>query len=258
MKINTTLTGLATLSLTVAISSNLYAGWDDLLKKAEETGKELIEQQTGSDSAATGTTLDTDTLIKGLKEALEVGSRRAIEGISQSGGYLNNPDIRIPLPKGVDQAAGLMRQYGLGSQVDQFEQSMNQAAEKAAPQATEIIITALRGMTIEDAKRIFNGPDDAATQYFRDKTYSNLTALFRPSIKESMGQVGVTRYYNDLAGEAKQLPMVNQMVDLDLENHVTTKALDGLFAVLADEEARIRKDPAARTTDILKSVFGGS
>jgi len=256
MKLKTTLTGISSLTLALALSSNLYAGWDDLLKKAEDAGKELIEQNTSSDTAASTTNLDTDTLIKGLKEALEVGSRRAIDGISQSGGYLDNPAIRIPLPQGVDQAAGLMRQYGLGDQVDQFEQSMNRAAEKAAPQATEIIISALRGMTIEDAKRIFNGPDDAATQYFRDKTYNHLTELFRPSVRESMSEVGVTRYYNDLAGEAKQLPMVNQMVDLDLENHVTTKALDGLFSVLAAEEGKIRQDPAARTTDILKSVFG--
>lgn len=245
-------------ALSLPFAHTASAGFGDFLKKLEDTGKEALESNLGTSDSSTSslpTSLDTDTLIQGLKEALEVGSRRAIDTISQDGGYLNNANIRVPLPAPLDQAASLLNKMGMEQQVQQFEESMNRAAEKAAPHATELIIGALKAMTIEDAKRIYNGPDNAATEYFREKTSARLTELFKPSITESMNDVGVTRYYGVVAEEAKQLPYIGNNLDINLENHVTEKALDGLFAVLAEEEKKIRENPAARTTELLKKVF---
>ncbi|WP_299176925.1 DUF4197 domain-containing protein [uncultured Neptuniibacter sp.] len=235
----------------------LHAGWADKLKEAvqdEELQKQVIGTAVGSSTTST-TSLDTQTLIDGLKEALEVGSKRAISEISQPGGYLDNQQIRIPLPDGIDDVASLLRKYGLEQQVDQFEESMNRAAEKAAPQATDLIVNAVKEMTFEDAKKIYEGADDSATEYFKSKTSDQLRALFQPSVKESLGEVGATRYYSELAGEAKDIPFVGDKVNVDLDSYVTEEALNGLFTMLAAEEKRIRENPAARTTDLLKKVF---
>lgn len=240
-------------------SVTAYAGWADKLKDAvkdEEVQKQVLDA-VGSSGSTSGkiANLDTETLINGLKEALEVGSKRAIEGISQPGGYLNNKDIRIPLPKSIDKVASLLRKYGLSSQVDQFEESMNRAAENAAPQATDLIVNAVKEMSFEDAKKIYQGPDDAATQYFKEKTSDKLRELFQPSVKESLGQVGATRYYGELASEAKDIPYVGDKVNVDLDSYVTEEALNGLFTMIAAEEKQIRENPAARTTELLKKVF---
>jgi hypothetical protein len=132
---------------------------------------------------------------------------------------------------------------------------MNRAAEKAAPKATEYFLNALKAMTFEDAKKIYEGSDDAATRYFQDKTSGDLESTFKPIIKDAMQQVGATRYYQQMVDEASKYPLVGDM-DLNLENHVTDKALEGLFLMLAEEEKKIRQDPVARSTDLLKQVFG--
>lgn len=245
-------------ALSLSFTPTATAGFGDLIKKLEDSGKEVLDKQIngeGASGSALPTSLDTETLIQGLKEALEVGSRRAIDTISQDGGYLNNTNIRVPLPAPLDKAASLLNKMGMEKQVQQFEESMNRAAEKAAPHATDLIVGALKEMTIEDAKRIYDGPDNAATEYFREKTSARLTELFKPSIAESMNDVGVTRYYGVVAEEAKQLPYVGSNLNVNLEDHVTEKALDGLFTVLAEEEKKIRENPAARTTELLKKVF---
>jgi hypothetical protein len=240
------------------LATPLHAGWGDLLKEAvqdEDLQKQVIDAVGGSSTTGKTTNLDTNTLIEGLKEALEVGSNRAIEEISQPGGYLDNTNIRIPLPDTIDTAASLLRKYGLGSQVDQFEESMNRAAENAAPQATALIVDAIKQMSFEDAKKIYEGSDDAATQYFKEKTSDQLRSLFQPSVKSSLNEVGATRYYGELADEAKEIPYVGDKLNVDLDNYVTEEALNGLFTMLAAEEKKIRENPAARTTDLLKKVF---
>jgi hypothetical protein len=245
--------------LSCSIAATAFAGFGDLLKKVEESGKQLIEQKTTTPSS-TGSTanssLDYNTVIAGLKEALEVGSRQAIESVSQENGYFNNAQIKIPLPEQLQQISGLLKQYGLGSQVEQFELSMNRAAEQAAPEATEILVTAIKDMSIEDARNILNGPDNAATEYFREKTSTRLGELFRPSVETSMNQVGVTKYYGDLTKQATKVPMVGNLAqNYNLEDYVTEGALNGLFTMIAEEEKKIRENPAARTTDLLKQVF---
>lgn len=249
--------GIALLSLT--ITATAFAGFGDLLKKVEESGKQLIEQKTSTPSTSDSTadsSLDYNTVIAGLKEALEIGSRQAIETVSQKDGYFSNAQIKIPLPGQLQQASGLLRKFGLGSQVDQFELSMNRAAEQAAPEATEILVSAIKDMSIDDARTILNGPDNAATEYFREKTSTRLTELFHPSVKTSMDQVGVTKYYGELTQEAAKVPMVGDLAqNYNLEDYVTQGALDGLFTMLAAEEKKIRENPAARTTELLKQVF---
>ncbi len=149
----------------------------------------------------------------------------------------------------------LLKQYGLEGQVNSFEESMNRAAEKAAPQATDLIVSAIKDMSFEDAQKIYSGSDGAATQYFKEKTSDKLRALFQPSVEASLDEVGATRYYNDLAKKAKDIPYVGDKINIDLNHYVTEEALDGLFSMLAVEEKSIRENPVSRTTDILQKVF---
>ena len=202
--------------------------------------------------------LSEDKIARGLKEALEVGVKNAVSRVSRTDGYLGNPDIRIPLPDTLRKVEGLVRGAGYGAQVDAFRKSMNRAAERAAPRAKSIFWDAVRGMTIQDARAILEGPDDAATSYLREQTSSRLEDLFRPEVHDAMDRVDVTRRYQDLTGRIASLPFVGRLADLDLDGYVTQEALDGLFYVLAQEERSIRQDPAARVTDLLEEVFGGT
>jgi len=241
------------LLLTAIYSTSTYADWGSFFEDLTKTGTELLSDDTSTNP--TSTALDYNTIVSGLKEALDVGTRQAIENVSQKDGYLANELIRIAMPPELQQASGLMRKFGLGTMADEFEQSVNHAAEAAAPQATNLIVDAIKDMSIEDANSILNGSDDAATQYFRDKTSSQLTELFRPSIETSLNQVGTTKYYNDLTGQVAALPLVGETINLDLPDYVTEQALNGLFTVIAQEEKKIRDNPAARTTELLKQVF---
>jgi uncharacterized protein DUF4197 len=244
-------TSVILLLITGIYSTSIFADWGDLLDDIIVTGKEVLSDNTDPSSS-----LDYDTIVSGLKEALDVGTRQAIESVSKTDGYLANELIRITMPPELQQASDLMRQFGLSEQADQFEQSMNHAAEKAAPEATNIIVNAIKNMSIEDANDILQGPDDAATVYFKEKTSSQLTELFYPSIEDSLNQVGTTKYYNDLTHEIAAIPFVGENVNLDLPDYVTEQALNGLFTIIAQEEKNIRENPAARTTELLKQVFG--
>lgn len=195
-----------------------------------------------------------EQITAGLKEALRVGTEHAVELTSQAGGYFGNPRIRIPMPPRLKRLADTLKAMGLTRQVDEFVLSMNRAAEQAAPQATAIFLDAITAMTFEDARRILEGQEDEATRYFRAQTSARLTALFRPIVHGSMEQVGVTRLYQELTARYTALPLASRP-DLDLDHYVTMKSLDGLFLLVADEERRIRTDPAARVTAILQEVF---
>lgn len=238
-----------TLLLLLLITPAAQADWGKMLEDFKDAGKLIL----GQESNVAG--LDNDTMINGLREALEIGSRRAISTIGQQGGYLNNPEIRIPLPPRVQQASDLMRQFGMDQLADDFETSINRAAEHAAPQATELLINAIKTMTIEDAREILQGEDDAATRYFEDKTRPQLVTLFSPVVDNALNQVGATRYYNQLDDQMQAIPMLGQNLNMDLTQYVTDQALTGLFVMLAEEEQNIRENPAARTTDLLKEVF---
>jgi len=217
------------------------AGLSDLLKGAQETF--------GSKGG-----LSNDEIIQGLKEALQIGTQNAVKLVSKPDGYYQNPDIKIPLPESVQKVEKLLRAAGYGAKVDSFELSMNRAAERAAPEAKSIFGDAIRQMTFDDAKKILNGRDNEATLYFENKTSDRLQEIFKPIVKDAMGEVGVTQSFQDLNARAQSLPF-GKSLSFDLDQYVTDGALKGLFKMLAEEEKRIRTEPAARVTDLLKKVF---
>lgn len=198
--------------------------------------------------------LTEEGIAAGLKEALRVGTENAAVLAAQPGGYSGNAKIRIPLPASLNRMADTLRAMGLGRQVEEFALSMNRAAEQAAPQATAIFVDAITAMTFEDARRVLEGQEDEATRYLKAKTVTRLYGLFRPVVHGSMEQIGVTRLYQALTTRYVALPLVRRP-DLDLDHYVTVKSLDGLFHLLAEEERRIRTDPSARVTALLREVF---
>lgn len=197
---------------------------------------------------------DSKTVAAGLKEALSIGTVNAVMNVSQTDGYLGNSLIKIPLPEKAQKAAKLLNSLGMQKQVDEFIVSMNRAAEKAAPHAKSLFTTAVREMTFQDAMNILRGNDTAATDYLRSKTSDQLYKAFLPSVRSVMNEVGVTRSYKRMMDKALATRLVRRE-DIDLDDHVTSKALAGLFHMVGNEEQKIRKDPAARVTDLLKKVF---
>jgi hypothetical protein len=199
--------------------------------------------------------LSDDTIVAGLKEALEVGTRSAVTRTSRADGYFGNPLIRIGLPDSLDPMAKGLRAVGFGHKMDELELAMNRAAERAAGEATDVFWSAIRQMTFADARAILGGDDTAATDYFDRTTRDELRRRFEPIVSEKMRQVGLVRFYNDLVARYMTLPLTRKP-PVDMRSYVTERALDGLFAILGDEERKIRADPGARTTDLLRQVFG--
>jgi hypothetical protein len=191
-----------------------------------------------------------------LKQALQVGTENAVKLTGRTDGYFRNEAIKIVLPEQLRTLGSGLRTVGLGAQVDQLELGMNRAAERAAPRAKQIFWDAIGAMTIDDARRILGGGDTAATEYFKGKTSDSLASAFRPIVEASMREVGVTRQYTELHRRAQAIPFLN-VEAYDLDRYVVTRALDGLFHVVGEEEKKIRTDPAARVTELLREVFGG-
>jgi Protein of unknown function (DUF4197) len=190
----------------------------------------------------------------GLKQALQVGTESAVKLTGKTDGYFSNQAIKILMPERLRTIERGLRTVGYGSEVDELVLSMNRAAEHAAPEAKKIFWDAIGKMTIDDAQRILNGAPTAATDYFKDKTSASLTLAFRPIVDRAMNTVGTTRQYNELLARAQAIPFL-KTESYDLDRYVVGKALDGLFHVVGEEERKIRTDPAARVTDLLKEVF---
>jgi len=207
-------------------------------------------------SSSPGSGLDDSTIVKGLKEALSTGTTRAVNSVSQQDGYFSNAAIKILLPEKVRSAADLLGKIGFQKDVDDFVLSMNRAAEKAAPKATEHIVTALKAMSFDDARKILQGGNTSATEYFKQKTGDTIFASFKPVVAESMKDVGVTQNYAQLKQTFEAIPFAGSIGAFDLEKYVAAKAVDGLFTTLGEEEKKIRTNPAARGTELLKKVFG--
>jgi hypothetical protein len=191
----------------------------------------------------------------GLKEALKIGTENAVKLTGKADGYFLNQAIKILMPEKLQKVEQGLRLVGYGSQVDEFVLSMNRAAERAAPAAKQIFWDAIGEMTIDDARKILSSHETAATDYFKGKTTGKLTSAFKPVVDKAMNEVGVTRQYKELVGRYEAIPFVKKET-FDIDGYVVTKALDGLFYVVGEEEKKIRKDPAARVTDLLKEVFG--
>jgi hypothetical protein len=193
-------------------------------------------------------------IASGLKEALKVGSENTVKLTGKTDGYFLNQAIKILMPDKLQTLEKGLRAVGYGSKVDEFVLSMNRAAEKAAPFAKQIFWDAIGEMTFEDARKILSGHDTAATDYFKGKTSDKLAVVFKPIVDKTMNEVAVTRKYNELVDQFQAIPFMKSE-SLDINHYVVTKALDGLFHVLGEEEKKIRTNPKARVTDLLKEVF---
>lgn len=222
------------------------------LKDLIEKGSPLPGESPGTSAARAA---DERSTIAGLKEALAVGTERAVSGLSRPDGYFGNQAVKILMPPSIRKVADAARLAGFQKQVDSFVLSMNRAAEAAVPTASRFFGDAIREMTFADARGILTGGDTAATGYFRRKTQDRLFASFRPVVSRKVDEVGATRAYKELTGRFGGVSLTGRQ-SFDLDDYVTGKALDGLFHMVGEEERRIRSDPAARTTELLKKVFG--
>jgi hypothetical protein len=191
----------------------------------------------------------------GIKEALVNGTGNSVKLVSALDGYWGNAEIKIPFPPEANEMESKLRSIGMGKKVDEFNESMNRAAEKAASEAKPIFVDAIKGMTVKDAINIVKGENNAATMYLKNTTSPELNNKFQPIIKTSLDNVNATRYWSDLIKAYNKIPLVKKM-NPDLTAYVTGKAIDGLFIMIAKEELKIRKDPVARTSELLKKVFG--
>ena len=204
--------------------------------------------------AAAGSS-DAKTDIAGIKEALAIGTEKAVNLLAKKDGYFGDKAVKILMPANIQKVADVARMAGYEKQVDEFILSMNRAAEAAVPVAAKIFGDAIRGMTVDDVRGILTGGDTAATQFFKRTSEKKLYAAFKPVVSKKVDEVGATRAYKEMMGRYEQVPLM-QSKSLDLDDYVTRKALDGVFYMVGQEEKQIRTNPAARTTDLLKTVFG--
>lgn len=192
---------------------------------------------------------------RGLRAALERGALSAVQLLGQQDGFLGNPKVRIPLPQSLQDAAKFLRALGRGHQVDELEVSINRAAEQAVPLARDLLVGAVKSMSVADAKNILTGGETSVTTFFADKTRSPLSTRFLPVVSEAVEKVGLAERYNKVAGKAAGLGLVKQE-DASIQHYVTRKALDGLYFMIGEEERKIRQDPVGTGSALLRKVFG--
>ncbi|MCB0795078.1 MAG: DUF4197 domain-containing protein [Flavobacteriales bacterium] len=238
--------------VTIGLSALLVgcSSSQDLQSLVESAGQVL------SSTGSTG--LSNEEVINGLKQALEVGTRRAVEVTGTEGGFWDNASIRIPFPEDAEQMKRTLNDIGLNKPVEDFERTMNEAAENAVKEAVPVFVDAIKGMSIEDGFAILRGGENAATLFLRERTGPALEQRFRPIVENATRSVALTSYWTPVANAYNTASLLTGMkaVDPDLDAYVTGKAIDGLFLMLADEEKKIRRDPVARTTELLQRVFG--
>lgn len=201
--------------------------------------------------------LTTAEIVQGLKEALSVGTNNAVSILGKENGFYGDALLRIPFPEEAKVVEEKLRELGMNKLVDDFIVTMNRGAEKAVQKAAPVFLGAIREMTFADARQILQGPDNAATEYFRGKTLSPLTTAFKPDVKTTLDQVEVTRYWTDITSTYNKIPFTRK-VETDLAQYVTEKTIHALFVKVAEEEKKIRVDPIARVSEILRRVFGST
>jgi hypothetical protein len=210
----------------------------------------------GQSGASGSGALSTSEISSGLTEAIWVGAQRVIGQLGTTGGFESDPEVHIPLPKTIRTAQSVLDKIGYGSLGQELEQALNRGAEKAVPEATAVFGDAIKAMTWRDAQGILNGADDAATQYFKRTTSKPLAQRFAPIVENALAETGAVQSYDTFIGQYKSVPLVPD-AKADLTAHVVQKALNALFLYVGKEEAAIRNNPAARSTDLLKKVFSG-
>lgn len=232
----------------LAASGTASAGWLDRLKG-------MLGGDETAETAAEGASLSTDQISRGLKEALRVGTENVVAQLGTEGGFNRDPEVHIPLPPELRQVKNVLSRIGMEGTLEELETELNRAAEVATPKAKTLFFDAISQMTLDDVRRIYEGPDDAATRYFRGKMAEPLAAQMRPVVDESLADVGAARTWSSVVSRYNELPMVPPL-EADLTSHVVDRGIDGIFFYLAQEERAIREDPLARSTELLKTVFG--
>jgi hypothetical protein len=217
--------------------------------------KAIAEAALAGDSSSAAGALSIDEITRGLKEALITGSNAVVSQLGASKGFSADPAIRIPLPKSLVKARDLAKKVGLEGTFDDLELKLNEAAEEATPKAKALFVNAIKDMSVDDAKGILQGPDNAATEYFRGKTGASLQEQMRPIVDSALAKVGAVASFNSLLSKYNSIPLAPK-VDADLTSHVVDEGSDGIFYYLAQEEKAIRENPLKRTSQILQRVFG--
>jgi hypothetical protein len=231
-----------------AAGGSAHGGW-------LQEGKELLEGLKGERSS--GAQLSAEQIGAGLKEALRVGTERVVGQLGRTDGFNSDPAVHIPLPQSLDTVKSTLEKVGMDSLLADLELKLNRAAEVATPKAKALFWDAISRMTLGDVRAIYQGPNDAATQYFRGRMSEPLVAEMSPIVTDSLAEVGAIEAYDNAMARYRDVPFVPD-VKADLTDHVVAEGVDGIFYYLAREEAAIRKDPAKRTTELLKKVFGAS
>ncbi len=247
------------ISISTLNSQVLKDVWNQTKNAATGAATTAVQQATQAVSTAVGGTtapsLSNEDVIKGLREALSIGTNSSTGVASKLDGYYKNPRLFIPWPEEAKDMREKLIKLGMQKKITEFETSLNRAAEEAATKAGTVFLDAITKMSVSDGFAILNGADTAATNFLRKNAYAGLYAQFMPIVKEAIAKVKVTSYWNPLVTKYNKLPGVKKQ-NPDLNDYVTKKAANGLFVLIADEEAKIRKDPMARVTDLLKKVFG--
>ncbi len=238
--------------------NSAISGWQDWVKDADS----VLKSTTGKGATANMTSaLSNDEISNGLKEALNLGVKKAIDMLGTENGFLNDQAVKIMMPESMQKVEKILRSAGQEKMMDEFVSSMNRAAEKAVPKVTNVFVDAISNMSLEDAQGILTGSDTAATDYFKKNTSSQLSQLIKPYVNDAMAQAQVTQYYKAMTDQVKRFDTFG-LTDKylgsasDIDNYVTDKTMQGLFTKIAAQETLIRQNPAARSTELLKSVFG--
>lgn len=242
--------GLAALAVIVTLPA---LAQNDLLNQ----GRSLLDQYTKPGAASSASSLSTGEIASGLKDALRVGTERVVGKVGKPDGFNANPELHIPLPDSLKRVQSALHAVGASGMADDLELRLNRAAEAATPQAKQIFWKAISDMSVDDARGILNGPQDSATQYLKGKMSAPLETAMKPVVDKSLADAGAIKAYDGMMGQYKSLPFMPD-VKANLTEHVLDKALDGLFLYLGREEAAIRQNPAQRSTDLLKKVFGAT
>jgi len=243
-------------------AQNGFAAWDNMLKDAGDLlNKSGLNKSADKPSSSQGSVLSDGKISSGLKEALDVGVKKAISLLGAKDGFLKDKVVSIPLPEKMQKIGKFMRKVGQEKKVDEFVTSMNRAAENATPKVAGIFADSISKMSLEDGRKILSGPETAATDYFKEKTSADLLNLIKPQINKSMGDTQVVQYYQSMVKMVKKYDSFGLMKSYlgdksDIDEYVSNKTMDGLFSKIGEQEKLIRANPAARTTSLLKDVFG--
>ena len=241
--------------LLMLLASPVYAlNLGDILDKNQLGKAVAAKQPAASGNSQALSRFSNKDQVESLKQALTQGAETAVANLAKPDGFLGNAKVRIPLPENLQKAEGLMRNFGLGSYADELTTSMNRAAEAAVPEAKALLVGAVKKMSVDDAKGILTGGDDAATQYFRKSTEAALTGKFKPIVGKSMQKVKLAEKYDQFAGKGAQFGLVDPK-DARMDDYITRKALDGLFLMMAEQEKALRANPLQATGTLAQKIF---